>query len=106
MFNARRAFDPFALLKTILFIIVLAATGACSAAHYPDSEAIGTTTQELDLVPNYALGKPATQSSTGWGGAASRAVDGNTDGNFFDNSVTHTLLEANAWWEVDLGPGP
>ncbi|MBZ5626352.1 MAG: discoidin domain-containing protein [Acidobacteriia bacterium] len=30
-------------------------------------------------------------------------MDGNTDGNFFDYSVTHTNLETNAWWQVDLG---
>src|SRR5205807_1908124 len=56
---------------------------------------------------NLAVGKTATQSSTlaGFGPstAASSAVDGNTDGNFFHNSVTHTNSEANAWWQVDLG---
>jgi len=31
------------------------------------------------------------------------AVDGDTDGNFWDGSVSHTNLDANAWWEVDLG---
>jgi hypothetical protein len=52
-----------------------------------------------------AVGKPAKQSSiypdrtTG----AMRAVDGSTDGNFLHGSVTATTLEANAWWEVDLG---
>jgi hypothetical protein len=56
---------------------------------------------------NLALGKAATQSSTlagyGAGTAASSAVDGNTDGSFYHNSVTHTNLDANAWWQVDLG---
>jgi hypothetical protein len=55
---------------------------------------------------NLAQGKAATQSSTYPGyvsaGAAS-AVDGNTDGNFFDGSVTATNLDPNAWWQVDLG---
>ena len=50
--------------------------------------------------------RAATQSSTFPGyptaGAAS-AVDGNTDGNFFDGSVTATNLDPNAWWQVDLG---
>jgi alpha-L-fucosidase 2 len=52
---------------------------------------------------NLALNKAASQSSTGWDGAASRAVDGNTDGSFWDGSVTHTEYDANAWWQVDLG---
>ncbi|HUI78488.1 MAG TPA: SBBP repeat-containing protein, partial [Bryobacteraceae bacterium] len=50
---------------------------------------------------NLALGKPATESSTL--AAAGEAVDGNTDGNYFDGSVSHTGLDANAWWQVDLG---
>jgi subtilisin family serine protease len=55
---------------------------------------------------NLAAGKAATQSSTlvGYGASgAGNAVDGNTDGNFFNGSVTHTNSEANAWWQVDLG---
>lgn len=52
---------------------------------------------------NLALGKPATQSSTYNGGAAARAVDGNTAGNWPDNSVTHTDNTAASWWQVDLG---
>jgi len=55
---------------------------------------------------NVSVGKTATQSSNLPGyttvGAA-LAVDGNTDGNFFDGSVSHTNLDANAWWQVDLG---
>lgn len=53
--------------------------------------------------PNLAEGQPATQSTTGSGGVASRAVDGNTDGFFFRSSVTHTNGDNNPWWEVDLG---
>ncbi|MFF1820767.1 alpha-L-fucosidase [Kribbella sp. NPDC058245] len=53
---------------------------------------------------NLALNKPATQISTDYGGDAARAVDGNTDGNYFSNSVTHTTVDAKeAWWQVDLG---
>jgi len=52
---------------------------------------------------NVALGKTATQSSTGYGGTADRAVDGNIDGVFNDNSVTHTNSQAGAWWMVNLG---
>ena len=40
---------------------------------------------------NLALGKPAVQSSTGYGGTADRAVDGNTNGDYFaGRSVSHT----------------
>jgi alpha-L-rhamnosidase len=53
---------------------------------------------------NIAMDGTATQSSIGYEGAvASRAIDGNTDGKFFSNSVTHTASDANAWWQVDLG---
>ncbi len=52
---------------------------------------------------NLALGQPTSTSSLGWGGAASRAVDGNIDGVYANNSVTHTMADAQAWWQVDLG---
>ncbi len=55
------------------------------------------------LVINKARGKSATQSSTGWDGDAARAVDGNTNGVYGGNSVTHTNSDAAAWWKVDLG---
>ena len=58
------------------------------------------------LPADLALGKVATQSSTYPGSltdGARSAVDGNTDGNFFDGSVTATNADPNAWWQVDLG---
>jgi hypothetical protein len=54
---------------------------------------------------NLAVGKPAVQSSTLPGYAATGAagaVDGNTGGNFSDGSVTSTNRDTNAWWQVDL----
>jgi hypothetical protein len=50
---------------------------------------------------NVAFNKPASQTSTDAGGVASRAVDGNTDGNWEGNSVTHTLV-GDQMWKVDL----
>lgn len=38
-----------------------------------------------------------------YGGAATRAVDGNVDSDYGHHSVTHTNFEDNAWWQVDLG---
>ena len=52
---------------------------------------------------NLALGKYARQSSTYPGGDAVRAIDGNTDGNFYDGSVALTYNDPHSWWEVDLG---
>lgn len=56
---------------------------------------------------NVALNGTATQSSTGtWGGIfadANLAIDGNTNGNFWNGSVAHTLNNYEAWWMVDLG---
>ena len=59
-----------------------------------------------DPAANAARGRPATQSSTDFGGDAARAVDGVTDGDYHArHSVTHTAVGADPWWEVDLG-GP
>lgn len=52
---------------------------------------------------NVAYGKPAIQSSLYEGYDANRAVDGNTDGNLKNNSVTHTQEGNQSWWQVDLG---
>jgi hypothetical protein len=52
---------------------------------------------------NLALGKAARQSSTFEANGANRAVDGNTDGNKGDGSVSHTQADKQPYWEVDLG---
>lgn len=52
---------------------------------------------------NIALGGKAKQSSTDYNAPASRAIDGNTDGDFQKNSVTHSKTETNPWIEIDLG---
>jgi hypothetical protein len=52
---------------------------------------------------NFAVGRPAFQSpDPGWA-PAERAVDGNTNGAWQADSVTHTDLAAGPWWWVDLG---
>lgn len=50
---------------------------------------------------NLALTGTATESSTAYYGP-NVAIDGNTDGNFFHGSVTHTYLEYQPWWKVNL----
>ncbi len=55
---------------------------------------------------NLALGKPATQSSNYYETVryhASKAVNGDTQGVWYTNSITHTKKEQGAWWQVDLG---
>lgn len=72
-----------------------------------------TMTRDLNITANFspggedcnlALDGTATQSSLGHPlGLATKAIDGNTDGTYFNGSVTHTGGEANSWWQVDLG---
>jgi hypothetical protein len=65
------------------------------------SGAIGTTEFAGG---NLAPGGHASQSTTrSGGGAAYRANDGDTNGQFFSNSVTHTSGGPPPWWIVDLG---
>lgn len=52
---------------------------------------------------NIAWKKQARQSSTEFGGDASRALDGNTNSSYSQQSITHTKFENHPWWEVDLG---
>lgn len=59
----------------------------------------------LLTVTNVAKGKPATQSSlynniAAWN--ADKGVDGNTDGNVYNDYCLITLSEYEPWWQVDL----
>lgn len=59
----------------------------------------------LDYInyPNIAAGKPASQSSIGFGGSAARANDGDTSGVYSWNSISHTgNVVGPVWWETDL----
>ncbi|MFE5666888.1 alpha-L-fucosidase [Streptomyces niveus] len=70
-------------------------------AHYTASRQLWAGVTSFD---NVAKGTPATQKSTRQDAVAARAVDGNTKGQFFEGSVTHTLEpESEAWWQTDLG---
>ncbi len=54
---------------------------------------------------NIAASGKATQSNTGAGGVATRAIDGNKDPDYRKQGQTHTSNsgEKNPWWELDLG---
>jgi mono/diheme cytochrome c family protein len=52
---------------------------------------------------NIALQGTAKQISTDFNGPAQLAIDGNTDGHYFNGkSVSHTKEGNDPWWEVDL----
>ena len=52
---------------------------------------------------NIARKGEAKQSSVAYEGPAKLAIDGDTNGDHFAGSVTHSATEADPWWEVDLG---
>ncbi len=55
-------------------------------------------------VINLAVNRSATQSSTWNGAVAGLAVDGNTNGGWYQaNSVSGTNWSVQPWWQVDLG---
>ena len=56
----------------------------------------------FDGQQNIAGSGKASQSSEILGGAAARAIDGNTSGKWEDNSITHTNTSDSPWWELDL----
>ena len=51
---------------------------------------------------NVALSRPTEQTDEAAGGVHGRAVDGNTDGNYWRRSVTHTSSTTDPYWQVDL----
>ena len=71
---------------------------------------VDTATIEIDVLTslpsgNLAIGKPTQQTFTDLGALASRAVDGNTDGDFSNGSVTLTERLSQPYWQVDLEGG-
>ncbi|CAH1244451.1 MRC2 [Branchiostoma lanceolatum] len=58
---------------------------------------------EAEKGVNVAMGKTAFQTSTQAGADASRAVNGNTNTDSTAGSCTHTVVEDNPRWWVDLG---
>jgi hypothetical protein len=89
----------FALAAGVLGLGAPGATAAPPSGGAAKAQAASPTTDD-----NLALGRTATQSSEleGLEAPASRAVDGNTDGAFWDGSISHTGDEVQPWWQVDL----
>ena len=50
-----------------------------------------------------SLHQKTAQSSMGWGGVSTRAVDGNPSAYYAHKSVSHTKYNKDNWWTVDLG---
>ncbi|SEC95442.1 SprB repeat-containing protein [Tenacibaculum sp. MAR_2009_124] len=66
---------------------------------------VGTHDVLIRTLSNIAGKGIATQSTTGFEGDASRAIDGNTDGGYRNETVTHTAAgDINPFWELDLSP--
>ncbi len=51
---------------------------------------------------NVAINGTATQSSTAWGGVATRGIDGNASGWYSHNGMTHTSPDYDQWWRLEL----
>jgi hypothetical protein len=51
---------------------------------------------------NLARGGTASQTCTGFGGNAARAIDGNNNWTWGSRTISHTCKQMNAWWKVDL----
>ncbi len=71
----------------------------------PFEEPVGATAFLDRYAPrNVAAGRLATQiSNASAATGAGLAVDGNTDGNFNNGSVTQSGGDPQPWWQVDLG---
>lgn len=69
--------------------------------HYKDIAVVAFRTPAAGRSAGQAT---ATQSSTGYGGAAERAIDGDTNGLWANESVSHTAPgDTHPWWQLDLG---
>merc|ERR1711871_1488457 len=60
-------------------------------------ETVSSKPKKLQLA-----GLKTAQSSQGWGGKSSRAIDGSVNGKYPSGTCTHTQKQK-GWWKVDLG---
>jgi len=72
-------------------------TGGKSA---PSNLAFGQTTEQISISPWSK--KKNGSAGAAFDGQPSRAVDGNTNGNYGAGSCTHTFAQKNPWWRVEL----
>lgn len=84
------------------FSLGCAAEALGDEAAAAEEEDTAATADRIVFFNNLAWMKPTSQSSTAYGGASGRAVDGITSGDYAAGSVTHTALQAAPWWQVDL----
>ena len=104
------AFTPvLAMVKKLPDALVTQLSEGGTRARYVRISLPGRATLTLAEVEvmsegkNIAPGGQASQSSTGYGGEASRAIDGNTNGDYSAGGQTHTNEnQENTWWELDL----
>ncbi|XP_078589276.1 uncharacterized protein LOC144869684 [Branchiostoma floridae x Branchiostoma japonicum] len=78
-------------------------TPCCDKDGWCGSTASHCTCSDCIDYRNVALKKTAGQTSTGFGGVASRAVDGNSGTDFRGLTCMHTAEQGNPTWWVDLG---
>ncbi|MER7197369.1 glycoside hydrolase [Streptomyces sp. CB01635] len=83
----------------VLAVLTLLTAGVQSGSAATSNATPPAGSELRDL----AIGTRATQSSTAYDGAAARAVDGEHNGSYYADSVSHTALEAQPWWQTDLG---
>lgn len=82
-------------------------TTSATATDASANTGTATATTTITAAPanvNLSIHRPATQGSGFFNSSpASRAVDGNTDGNLSHGSVSSTGSFGSPWWQVDLG---
>ena len=92
-------------VQKVLSIAEVEVYGIFSSRKFsPKDTTLTVTPTEVPTtsLTNIALFKPTSQSSTLRNGVASRVVDGNTDGNYANGSVSHTKPMTNPSWSVNL----
>merc|ERR1712139_67414 len=98
-------FEKMSVVLIVIASLGLLAPISAAATNKQRIEAIEEMLQSSGVL--LSEGRPTSQSTTrSEGGAASRAVDGSTSGDWYSNSCTHTnqgsVNGEGQWWEVDL----
>ncbi|MEV4312118.1 GDSL-type esterase/lipase family protein [Actinocrispum sp. NPDC049592] len=96
IFYSGVAIDPHKTVKSVRLPNISSEIDANTPAMHIFAVALGGG-------PDLAQGKIARASTEVFGGLASRVNDGDSNGSWYNNSVSHSDIQDHPWWQVDLG---
>ena len=102
-----RVVAPGSLAASVLYQRISSLDGCCAmpplAKGAVDETAVTMLAAWIEGLDPTAIEGSVSQSTTGYGGVPTRAIDANLDGVYNNGSITHTANQFQPYWDADLG---